>query len=127
MLRMVVSEANELDVVLSCGHRVASDSPIDDAVECSACDRREIPPTTTPGRRTPRFDAQSVPPALLEAHVTRAWAQLVVVEGFVRFHEASPMLELRATPANAVVIVPDRPHRIEPSENAEFYVQFHEL
>lgn len=98
-------------------------------------DRRAIPNGWVAGRRTPTFTASTVPPALLSDHRTTVWARLEVEAGTVRFVEA-PMaddprpdgsgFEDVADVDRATVIVPDRPHRIEPSPDARFAVQFFE-
>ena len=87
---------------------------------------RVLPPTVTEGRRTPDFTSNSVPPALLAAHVTNAWAELVVSAGSVRFVEEHPPWEAAVVPGNPVVIVPGRRHHIEPADGAVFAVQFYD-
>jgi tellurite methyltransferase len=86
----------------------------------------QIPDSARPGRRTPTFDHTSVPPALLREHRTTTWAELVVVAGSVTFHDALDGWTAVASPDSSVVIVPDRPHHIDPDEAAEFYVQFYD-
>lgn len=110
---------------LECGHhgRPGEHGP---SVDCQDCNHRLIPPTTTTGRRTPTFTTETVPPALLAAHRTSAWAELVVLEGAVAFVDQDPPWCARATPDRRVVIVPERHHHIEPETNASFYVQFHD-
>ena len=83
-----------------------------------------LPTNVTPGRRTPTFTAASVPAGLLRAHRAAVWAQLVVEAGTVRFVDEASGTETMATPAVPVTIVPDVPHHVVPSENAEFHVQF---
>ena len=80
-----------------------------------------------PGRRTPTFTDESVPPALLKDHRTSAWAELIVTAGSVRFEETESRWAATATPGKSVVIVPDQFHHIEPDAAAEFYVQFYDL
>ena len=87
---------------------------------------RALPPAVTAGRRTPDFTSDTVPPALLAAHVTSAWAQLVVSVGAVRFVEEDPPWEVVAVPGEPVTIVPGRRHHIEPAEGAVFAVQFYD-
>ncbi len=118
---------------LNCGHRwTAGHGSTGNAiagseVDCAACDRRELPDTTTPGRRTPDFVATTVPRGLLADHRTTAWAMLVVDRGTVRFTEPDPSWECTATPDQPVVIVPDRKHHVTPSADAQFAVQFFDL
>ena len=85
----------------------------------------EIPIAAVPGRRTPTFTAESMPPALANDHRTTVWAELVVLEGTVLFVDESSRNVTAAT-GGRVVIVPDTYHHIEPSDDAQFYVQFYE-
>lgn len=78
-----------------------------------------------PGRATPTFDAASVPAGLLRSHRTAVWAQLVVTRGTVRFVDEGTGDETVADAAAPVTIVPDQPHHIVPSDDAEFHVQFY--
>lgn len=87
---------------------------------------RVLPPSVVPGRRTPTFTASNVPAALLSAHLTNAWAELIVVTGSVRFFDEDPPWEVTAVPGRPVVIIPKRLHHIEPMDGAEFAVQFYD-
>lgn len=125
--------------LLECGHSVDhmtdhgnGDAPIrgdveQNMVDCDACDRRELPASVVPGRRTRRFTATTVPAGLLADHLTNAWARLVVEEGWVTFVETETSLTMVAGPHEGVTIVPGRRHHIEPSEDAHFAVQFYDL
>jgi tellurite resistance-related uncharacterized protein len=115
-------------VELACGHRgrPPSDRAVDE-VDCPDCRRRLIPDRVTSGRRTPTFTAESVPPALLRDHRTTAWARLEVEAGTVVLVEDHPPWRAEARPDQPVVIVPDRPHRVVPSADAHFAVQFFDL
>ena len=89
---------------------------------------RVIPESTTPGRRTPTFTPDTVPAALLGLHHTTVWAELLVEAGSVEFREAQAGGDWVATarPGEPVVIVPERRHRVVPSEDARFHVRFHD-
>ena len=84
---------------------------------------RRLPDGLVPARRTPEFTADSVPPALLGDHHTTVWARLEVSAGTVSFVEGDGPAVV-ATPGRPVVIVPNRPHRVTPSADASFAVQF---
>ena len=84
-----------------------------------------IPAGAVPGRRTPTFTAGSMPPALAKDHRTTVWAELVVLAGTVLFIDQTPRSVIAAAGIR-VVIVPDAYHHIEPSDDAEFYIQFYE-
>jgi hemoglobin len=77
-------------------------------------------------RRTPLFDSESLPEALTRSHRTTVWAELRVQEESVRFVdlEGAYARDLRVEPGETAVIVPGVEHRIEPSTDATFYVQF---
>lgn len=85
----------------------------------------EIPTAAVPGRRTPTFTAESMPPALAKDHRTTVWAELVVLEGTVLFVDETSRNVIAGSGCR-VVIVPDTYHHIESSEDAQFYVQFYE-
>ena len=87
---------------------------------------RKLPPNSRPARRTPTFDQQSVPPALLGHHHTTVWAELVVEAGQVAFEEEEPRWRTMVATGERQAIVPNRRHHIEPSHDAVFYVQFYD-
>jgi tellurite resistance-related uncharacterized protein len=87
---------------------------------------RQIPAGATEGRITPTFDAGSVPKALLSDHLTTVWAELIVEVGFVEFTQDQPYYAATARPDDSVIIEPNTKHRISPSEDAIFRVQFWE-
>lgn len=87
---------------------------------------RQIPVGATVVRRTPTFTNDSVPPALLRKHHTTVWAQLLVFTGEVGFVEDETGWSTVATASAPVVIVPNRKHHVEPSEEASFAVQFYD-
>lgn len=113
--------------VLECGHPVSAGEPDDGFADCLLCDQRQIPSSTTLGRRTPTFDAETVPKALLSAHRTNAWAELIVTAGSVEFHEDENTWTCVAGTGASMVIVPQRHHRVTPGPDSEFHVQFHDL
>ncbi len=132
MIRTVVDGPAELvesgQVLLSCGHQLPSaPRTTGSCADCDGCDRRELPELVTKGRRTRAFTADTVPAALLSDHRTNAWASLVVTSGSVTFREDDPPWEATANAQRAIVIVPGRPHRISPSPDAVFAVQFFDL
>jgi tellurite resistance-related uncharacterized protein len=133
---------------LSCGHRqhVRHQPPftlrpwvvteqgragrIGQALECAACDRREMPKGHVPYRRTPTFHRESVPRALLERHDTKpgVWALLHVVRGAVELVEGDHAQLVTA--GHHAVICPEVAHRLvlpevpgEPPEELELYLE----
>ncbi len=85
----------------------------------------EIPKEAVLGRRTPIFTAESMPAALAKDHCTTVWAELVVLDGTVLFVDDKSR-NVTATAGSRVLIVPDVYHRIAPSDDARFYVQFYQ-
>jgi hemoglobin len=77
-------------------------------------------------RRTPVFDYQSIPDALAASHRTTVWAELRVQSGTVRYLdlEGDDRRDERLGPGQTTVIVPGVEHLVEPSTDAQFYVQF---
>ncbi len=85
--------------------------------------RPRLPDGLVPGRRTPEFTDETVPPALRRDHQTTVWARLEVSAGTVEFIEGDRD-PVTADPDHAVVIAPNTPHRVVPSADASFAVQF---
>lgn len=83
-----------------------------------------LPATVTLGRRTPTFTAGTTPPALLADHRTAVWARLEVETGSVVLTEDDPPYQHTVAAGRAVVLIPNRAHRIAPSADARFAVQF---
>ena len=86
----------------------------------------EIPATAVPRRRTRTFTAATMPAGLSRAHLTTVWAELVVLAGSVLFVEEDAQRRIQAGPGDRVLIVPGAYHHVEPSEDAEFYVEFYD-
>ena len=86
-----------------------------------------IPPRLVEARRTPLFDSESLPAALVRSHRTAVWAKLHVREGTVRYMdlEGASRRDVRLAPGDTVVIRPGVEHKVEPSVDAKFFVQFY--
>ncbi|MGB0114124.1 MAG: DUF1971 domain-containing protein [Ilumatobacteraceae bacterium] len=87
---------------------------------------RQLPGGLVLARRTPLFDAVSLPPALVKSHRTSVWAELRVQTGSVRYVdlEGDAPRDERLEAGDSAVVVPGIEHRIEPSTDAVFYIQF---
>jgi tellurite resistance-related uncharacterized protein/truncated hemoglobin YjbI len=89
-------------------------------------DERTVPADHIEARRTPLFDYRSLPDALAESHRTTVWAELRVQTGSVRYTELegdSPR-DVHLDAADSAVIAPGVEHQVEPSTDAQFYIQF---
>ncbi len=87
---------------------------------------RRVPDGAVPGRTTPSFTDATVPPALLHAHHTTVWAELVVESGAVLFVEEDPPWQHRVEAPATQPIVPNRKHHVAPESGAVFHVQFYD-
>lgn len=89
-------------------------------------DERIVPADAVAGRKTPSFTPETVPAALLAAHHTTVWGELIVEEGVVTFVEEDPAWQHRLEAPAVQAIVPHRRHHVEPELNAVFHIQFYE-
>ena len=85
-----------------------------------------LPPGVVPYRRTPTFTARSVPQDLLREHSTKAgvWGRIVVLAGSVRYQPIECDESFVLGPGEVGIVAPTAPHRVEPSGDATFYVEF---
>ena len=90
-------------------------------------DEPTLPADLIEARHTPLFDAQSLPPGLAVSHRTTVWATLHVQTGSVRYIdlEGPSPRDVRLTAGESSVIVPGVEHYVEPSTDAEFFIQFY--
>lgn len=75
--------------------------------------RADLPGGLTPYKRTPTFDAETVPAGLRAQHSTKAgvWARVVVL--------------VVLTPERPGIVAPTQLHQAEPGPGVRFYVEFH--
>jgi tellurite resistance-related uncharacterized protein len=88
----------------------------------------ELPAGLTPYKRTPIFEADSVPAGLRAQHSTKAgvWARVVVLEGTLPFRFLEPQEELvLLMPERPGIVAPTQLHQAEPGPGVRFYVEFH--
>lgn len=86
-----------------------------------------IPAGCVVTRRTPVFTQDTVPPALLSAHETKAgtWAVIHVLEGKLRYFIEDPSSESILKPSQPGVIEPQVRHHVEPVGPVRFYLEFY--
>ena len=88
-----------------------------------------LPPDIEAYRRTPEFTADTVPAGLLRDHATKAgvWGVIHVLAGEVAYvvrDDSHPQL---LSPQNPGIVEPEVPHRVSPSPDARFYVEFYRM
>jgi tellurite resistance-related uncharacterized protein len=107
--------------------REGRQSRIGTDLACIPCDRSEIPPGYEPHHRTPDFDEDSVPDALLRQHATKrgVWARIHVVRGSLDYHLHAPIERReRLTPAAPGIVLPEVEHHVAPVGPVSFFVEF---
>ena len=89
-------------------------------------DEPRLPVELVEARRTPLFDFATLPDALASSHRTTVWAELRVQAGTVRYLdlEGDAPRDETLDAGDTAVIVPGVEHHVEPSTDAQFYVQF---
>ncbi len=103
------------------------DSQLGTQLDCLRCDRLELPDGLSPYKRTPEFDAQSVPKGLLKHHTTKAgvWGRINVLEGRLLYVTEYPQpAEHELQAGQTAVVVPEMLHRVAPLGEVRFYVEF---
>ena len=85
-----------------------------------------LPPGVAAYRRTPTFDQDSVPPALLNEHRTKAgvWGRIVVLSGRLRYELTDSGERFELTPESPGIIAPEALHQVAPLGAVSFYVEF---
>lgn len=80
-------------------------------------------------KRTPEFNIENVPKALLSTHTTKAgvWGLIRVLNGSLRYHiDAQPFGSLDILAGGATLIKPETPHHVEFLENSTvFFIEFY--
>lgn len=86
-----------------------------------------LPAGLVEARHTPLFDLATLPAQLSSSHRTTVWATLHVEEGDVGYTdlEGEEQRHERLQAGDNIVIPPGVVHRIDPSTDARFFVQFY--
>jgi hemoglobin len=87
----------------------------------------ELPSELIAGRHTPLFSTATLPEPLAAIHRTTVWARVNVLAGSVRYLEVEgpDARDIRLEAGDHAVIAPGVGHEIEPSTDAEFFLQFY--
>ena len=102
-------------------------SQIGTELECGACDRREIPSGYEPYRRTPVFDENTVPEALLRQHSTKRgiWARIHVTRGSLEYYVHAPFDSVeQLSPLSPGIVIPEVEHHVATRGPVSFFVEF---
>ncbi|RVU35017.1 DUF3565 domain-containing protein [Hwanghaeella grinnelliae] len=131
--------------LLSCGHRqhvrhqppfvdrgwTQTDAGREDALgqmlDCSLCDRMELPEGAVRYKSTPIFTDITIPKALRREHTTKpgVWGKIRVLDGKLLYEILQPTLQTFTLDRNSTAfIVPEVPHRVEKIRNVIFQVDF---
>jgi tellurite methyltransferase len=97
------------------------------ALPCSLCRMPKLPTDVSPYKNTAVFDARSVPAGLKRTHALKVdtWGEIVVEQGHVLYVlEDEGDLGIVLRPGIVGVIAPERPHHVEPDDDARFFVRF---
>lgn len=86
----------------------------------------QLPDSVEPYARSPLFTAQSVPQKLLSTHDLKvgAWGRLNVTRGTVKYFITGRDESHLITAPEIHIIPPQERHYIEPSDDAEFFIEF---
>ena len=91
------------------------------------------PTVAEPYRCTPVFDEHTLPAGLRRAHRTKpgVWGVIRVLEGRLRYCVLDPVSETVTSetilePGRPGLVLPDRPHRVEPLGAVRMQVEFYD-
>jgi tellurite resistance-related uncharacterized protein len=83
---------------------------------------------TSPYKRTPVFDENTLPAGLRKEHRTKlgVWGVIRVLEGRVRYRVLDPVAETILDPENPGLVLPHQPHCVEPLGQMRMQVEFYD-
>lgn len=102
-------------------------SRLGQTLDCTGCDRREMPKVYTSYKRTAVFTRASVPAGLLREHRIKAgvWGLLHVQRGRLEFHEVGQPEPRVLSAGEEHTVLPEVEHHVAPvSDDVEFFVEF---
>lgn len=87
----------------------------------------KLPDGVIPYKRTPVFDQDSLPAALLDHHRTKpgVWGVIHVLEGRLVYTTYSPDVEQILQPDVPGIVRPGQLHKVRPQGEVRFFVEFH--
>lgn len=83
---------------------------------------------SSPYKRTPVFDENTVPAGLRKEHRTKpgVWGVIRVLDGRLRYHVLDPVSETILDPEHPGLVLPDQPHFVEPLGPVRMQVEFYD-
>lgn len=102
------------------------DAHIGARLACKFCRMPRLPGGMVEYKRTPLFDAATLPAALTRSHSVKqgTWGEIVVTSGRVLYVLEDDELALMLRPGIVGCIAPERPHHVELQGQASLYVRF---
>ena len=85
-------------------------------------------PPLEPYKRTQVFDESTLPAGLRREHRTKpgVWGVIRVLEGRLRYQVLEPASEVILDPGHAGLVLPNRPHLVEPLGPMRMQVEFYD-
>ena len=83
---------------------------------------------TSPYKRTPVFNENTLPAGLRREHRTKpgAWGIIRVLDGRLRYRVLDPVSETILDSQNPGLVLPDQPHFVEPLGQMRMQVEFYD-
>ena len=83
---------------------------------------------SSPYKRTPIFDENTIPTGLRKEHRTKAgvWGVIRVLDGRLRYRVLDPVSETILDPELPGLVLPDQPHCVEPLGPVRMQVEFYD-
>lgn len=86
-----------------------------------------LPADVSAYRRTPTFDATTIPAGLLRDHATKTgvWGVIHVLSGRLSYVSGDPPTAIELTPDRSGLVRPEARHSVAPLGHVRFYVEFY--
>lgn len=111
-------------VITEAGRSEKLDKPLD----CSRCDRFEMPDDFEAYRKTAEFNQRTIPQSLRRDHSTKpgVWAKIQVIEGKLSYRiDVLGARQFKLSPRAPGIVVPEVRHSVEPIGPVRFFVEFY--
>jgi len=111
-------------VITESGRREKLGAPLD----CSRCDRFEMPDDSEAYRKTAEFNERTIPQSLRRNHSTKpgVWAKIQVIEGKLNYRiDVLGAQQFELSPRAPGIVVPEIKHSVEPIGPVRLFVEFY--